>query len=62
MTDILRIRTGADIKNYTERGLKCELWGVLVSDMNRDELLGFIGFLDELATDRYVANVKGSAR
>ena len=31
-----------------ERGEACELWGRLAKDMTREELLVFVGFLDEL--------------
>jgi len=35
-----------DIEMYIERGEECVLWGVPVALMTRDELIGFIGFLD----------------
>jgi hypothetical protein len=35
-----------------ERGMKCSLWGQKVADMGQFELITFIGYLDELATDR----------
>lgn len=41
-----------DIKRYIPRGMKCSLWGHDTKDMTRDELIGFVGFLDELATQR----------
>lgn len=37
-----------DAKKEYERGLKCHLWGVDVKDMTKDELVVFVGFLDEL--------------
>ena len=40
-----------DIKEYTKRGLKCSMWKHDAKDMDRDELLAFIGFLDEQFTE-----------
>jgi len=37
-----------DILAYTDRGSKCALWGISADKMSIQELLGFIGFLDEL--------------
>ena len=45
--------TDSPDQSYRERGEMCELWGRKTTDMTREELLEFIGFLDELATDRY---------
>lgn len=36
-----------DIDDYIDRGETCVLWGVPTQLMSRDELLAFIGFLDE---------------
>lgn len=47
------VRWRRDAAPYVARGLKCELWGRKVADMNRDDLIAFIGFLDELATVRF---------
>lgn len=33
-------------------GMECEMHGVPVADMNKKDLIAFIGFLDELATER----------
>lgn len=38
--------------NDFQRGQQCELFGVRVNDMSRDELIGFVGYLDALATYR----------
>ncbi|HEX19661.1 MAG TPA: hypothetical protein ENG78_02410 [Acidiferrobacteraceae bacterium] len=40
-----------DCAPYVERGSKCTLWDVDVPDMDREELIAFIGFLDELVDD-----------
>lgn len=45
-----RQRKQADILKYFNNGEKCILWGVPVSDMGREELISFIGFLDEHIT------------
>lgn len=37
-----------DIDEYVDRGEQCVLWGVPTQLMTREELLAFIGFLDEL--------------
>ena len=37
-----------DVKKYIARGSLCELWGRPVANMTREQLIGFIGFLDEL--------------
>ena len=42
----------ADLKKYADRGAQCELWGHSAKYMSQYELLAFVGFLDELATDR----------
>lgn len=42
-----------DAAQYVERGNKCELWGYKVPDMSRDDLVAFIGFLDEHVTLRF---------
>ena len=39
-----------DIEPLISKGMKCELWGKPVMQMSRDELIGFIGFLDEFVT------------
>lgn len=44
-----------DIAEEIENGKKCSLWGKSATDMSKDELIGFVGFLDDLATIR--ANV-----
>lgn len=31
-----------------ERGLRCVLWGRKAEDMTRDELVTFVGYLDEM--------------
>jgi hypothetical protein len=36
-----------EIENYSKRGLECTMWGHSTKDMDRKELLAFIGFLDE---------------
>jgi hypothetical protein len=41
------------LQGLFENGNKCELWGRKVPDMDKDELIIFIGFLDELATERH---------
>jgi hypothetical protein len=41
-----------DAKKYVARGMGCVLWGRSVTTMSRDDLIAFIGFLDELATIR----------
>ena len=33
-----------------DSGLKCQLFGVEVKDMNKEELISFIGMLDNLNT------------
>ena len=42
----------SDIAPYVKRGLKCALWGHSARNMTKKELLGFVGFLDEIATYR----------
>jgi len=42
----------AELTKLYNMGLKCKLHGMPVSEMNKKELIAFIGFLDELATDR----------
>lgn len=42
-----------DAHRYLERGLKCVLWGRKTQEMSREDLISFIGFLDELSTLRY---------
>lgn len=44
----VRWRSGSEY--YVEFGKRRELWGRKVPDMNRDDLILFIGFLDELVT------------
>lgn len=46
------VRWRRDAHPYIERGEKCELWGHKVADMSKEDLISFIGFLDELATLR----------
>ena len=36
-----------DTLRYSEIGKKCVLWDQSTKDMDREELLAFIGFLDE---------------
>lgn len=38
------------IAPYTVQGRKCELWGKPARIMSKKELLGFVGFLDEMVT------------
>jgi len=39
-------------------GLKCNLHGIPVREMNKKELIAFIGFLDELASERMEYSTK----
>lgn len=58
-------RRREDIKPYVERGLRCSMWGRDARDMDKEELVAFIGFLDELATMRQLKikeNFYGSRR
>ena len=41
-----------ELRGYRLRGASCALWGKSTGEMDRDELIAFIGFLDELATRR----------
>jgi len=40
-----------DLIPFIAMGKKCSLWGVKTLDMSREQLLGFVGFLDELCTN-----------
>ena len=41
-----------ELRGYRLRGASCALWGKSTAAMDRDELIAFVGFLDELATER----------
>lgn len=42
-----------DIRKYIKNGKKCFMWGVSVKNMTRDELIGFIGYLDESFSGKF---------
>ena len=52
MSGVIMDEWRRDAHPYIVGGLRCELWGVKVGDMGRDDLIAFIGFLDEVATER----------
>ena len=43
----IKRRLEIEIQDYAKRGLECSMWGRATKDMDREELLAFIGFLDE---------------
>ncbi len=45
-----------------DRGMKCELWGAKTSEMTREGLIIFIGYLDELVSEErlLVGDVPGA--
>lgn len=56
MPDKNREQWLVDHKSDFDRGCLCHLHGLDAKDMSRDELLAFVGFLDELATARHTQN------
>lgn len=41
-----------ELRGYRLRGASCVLWGKSTGEMDCDELITFVGFLDELASNR----------
>ena len=43
-------RINDDLPKYIAEGNQCILWGMKVPDMEREDLIAFIGFLDRIYT------------
>lgn len=50
MSDQKRINIARDARREFDNGMKCELWGHPAKDMTHDELIVFVGYLNEVVT------------